>query len=113
MDDVLSVNSYASSSVTLLNPPSPRRSWRSPLLLASFTPLLHSAHAFAVNGAQLTAIVCQRLHSWWNKKSTKDVLLESLEEARLFEEWEAAAFHLDEVLGFDLWYVRRESGEPR
>lgn len=45
----------------------------------------------------------QRLYSWWTRKPTKDVLLESIQEARLFEEWEAAAFQLDEVLGYDLW----------
>ena len=50
-------------------------------------------------------VVSQRLVAWWTKKSTKEVLLESLDEARLFEEWEAAAFQLDEVLGFDLWQV--------
>ena len=46
----------------------------------------------------------QRLYAWWTKKSTKDVLLEAIAEARIFEEWEAAAFQLDEVLGHDLWY---------
>jgi TAG lipase/lysophosphatidylethanolamine acyltransferase len=46
----------------------------------------------------------QRLYAWWTKKSTKDVLLESVAEARVFEEWEGAAFQLDEVLGHDLWY---------
>jgi len=45
----------------------------------------------------------QRLYSWWNRKTPKDVLIESIKEARLFEEWEAAAFQLDEVLGYDLW----------
>lgn len=45
----------------------------------------------------------QRLYSWWTRKPTKDVLLESLHDARLFEEWEAAAFQLDEILGYDLW----------
>lgn len=54
--------------------------------------------------SQLTFVSpLQRLYSWWNRKSTKDVLLESIQEARLFEEWEAAAFQLDEVLGYDLW----------
>jgi TAG lipase/lysophosphatidylethanolamine acyltransferase len=54
--------------------------------------------------SQLTRVSpLQRLYSWWNRKSTKDVLLESIQEARQFEEWEAAAFQLDEVLGYDLW----------
>ena len=46
----------------------------------------------------------QRLYNWWTQRSPKDVLLEALGEARIFEEWEAAAFQLDEILGFDLWY---------
>ncbi|KAF2496103.1 putative patatin-like serine hydrolase [Lophium mytilinum] len=45
----------------------------------------------------------QRLYSWWTRKSTQDILLETVSEARLFEEWEASAFQLDEVLGYDLW----------
>ncbi|KAF2266781.1 hypothetical protein CC78DRAFT_531229 [Lojkania enalia] len=44
-----------------------------------------------------------RLYTWWTKKSEKDVLLEAIAEARIFEEWEASAFQLDEVLGHDLW----------
>ncbi|KAF2431126.1 hypothetical protein EJ08DRAFT_587986 [Tothia fuscella] len=44
-----------------------------------------------------------RLYSWWTRKSITDVLVENINEARLYEEWEAAAYQLDEVLGFDLW----------
>lgn len=47
----------------------------------------------------------QRLYSWWTAKSTRDQLLENLDEARLFEEWEASAYQLDEVSGLDLWYT--------
>lgn len=47
----------------------------------------------------------QRLYSWWTTKSTRDQLLENLDEARLFEEWEASAYQLDEVSGLDLWYT--------
>jgi TAG lipase / lysophosphatidylethanolamine acyltransferase len=47
----------------------------------------------------------QRLYNWWTQKPPKDVLLEALSEARIFEEWEASAFQLDEVLGLDLWSV--------
>jgi TAG lipase/lysophosphatidylethanolamine acyltransferase len=46
----------------------------------------------------------QRFYAWWTAKSTRDELLETLENARVFEEWEASAFQLDEVLGYDLWY---------
>ncbi|KAE9980321.1 hypothetical protein EG328_011827 [Venturia inaequalis] len=44
-----------------------------------------------------------RLYSWWTAKSVRDQLLENLDEARLFEEWEASAYQLDEVSGLDLW----------
>jgi len=46
----------------------------------------------------------QRLYSWWTRKSNRDVLFENLDEARLFEEWEASAYQLDEELGYDLWF---------
>lgn len=45
----------------------------------------------------------KRLWTWWTKKSTRDVLLETVADANIFEEWEGAAFQLDEVLGYDLW----------
>lgn len=47
--------------------------------------------------------VCQKLSSWWIAKKPRDVLLEALASANLYEEYEAAAFQLDEVLGYDLW----------
>jgi hypothetical protein len=47
----------------------------------------------------------KRLVAWWSRKSTKEVLIESLQKANMFEEWEAAAFQLDETLGYDLWQV--------
>ncbi|KAK4995985.1 triacylglycerol lipase [Elasticomyces elasticus] len=44
-----------------------------------------------------------RAYAWWSQKSIKDLLLGTLAEAKRFEEWEAAAFHLDEIAGNDLW----------
>ncbi|KAB2576071.1 Triacylglycerol lipase SDP1 [Lasiodiplodia theobromae] len=44
-----------------------------------------------------------RLYAWWRTKSPRDALLETLADARIFEEWEASAYQLDEVLGYDLW----------
>ncbi|KAI9691761.1 MAG: hypothetical protein M1822_007833 [Bathelium mastoideum] len=44
-----------------------------------------------------------RLYNWWTKKSPKQLLFEIASEARTFEEWEAAAFQLDEIFGSDLW----------
>ncbi|KAF1996838.1 hypothetical protein P154DRAFT_497866 [Amniculicola lignicola CBS 123094] len=48
-------------------------------------------------------MIMKRLYNWWTKKSDRDILLEAITEARLFEEWEGAAFQLDEVLTYDLW----------
>lgn len=45
----------------------------------------------------------QRLWAWLTQKSQKDIQLECLNEARFYEEWEAAAFALDELHGNDLW----------
>ena len=45
----------------------------------------------------------QKLYEWWNRKPVRETLLDALAEAQIFEEWEAAAFRLDEVLGYDLW----------
>ncbi|KEQ99546.1 hypothetical protein AUEXF2481DRAFT_1043 [Aureobasidium subglaciale EXF-2481] len=45
----------------------------------------------------------QRLWAWWTRKSQKDIQLECLNTARYYEEWEAAAFALDELYGNDLW----------
>ncbi|KIW06558.1 uncharacterized protein PV09_02988 [Verruconis gallopava] len=45
----------------------------------------------------------RRLYSWWTRKSQRELLFESLDEARCFEEWEASAYQLDELLGYDLW----------
>ncbi|EOA82180.1 triacylglycerol lipase [Exserohilum turcicum] len=44
-----------------------------------------------------------RLYAWWTQKSQRELLLEALNNARLFEEWEAAAYKLDEVLDYDMW----------
>lgn len=58
------------------------------------------------------ANVLKRLYSWWVQKSPRDALLETLADARLFEEWEASAYQLDEVLGYDLWYGNLSSPRP-
>lgn len=50
----------------------------------------------------LTAIQ-KKAFSWWTKKKPRDVLLEALASSNLYEEYEAVAFQLDEVLGYDLW----------
>lgn len=45
----------------------------------------------------------RKLYAWWTQKSKRDLLLEAIADARLFEEWEASAFKLDECLDYDLW----------
>ncbi|KAH8731193.1 acyl transferase/acyl hydrolase/lysophospholipase [Phaeosphaeriaceae sp. PMI808] len=45
----------------------------------------------------------QKLWAWWTEKSKRDHLLENIGNARLFEEWEAAAYGLDECMDYDLW----------
>jgi TAG lipase/lysophosphatidylethanolamine acyltransferase len=47
----------------------------------------------------------KKLWAWWTQKSKRDLLLEALADARLFEEWEATAYGLDETLDYDLWYA--------
>jgi TAG lipase/lysophosphatidylethanolamine acyltransferase len=47
----------------------------------------------------------KKLYAWWMQKSQRDLLLDAIGDARLFEEWEAAAYKLDEVLDYDMWYV--------
>lgn len=45
----------------------------------------------------------KQISSWWSQKKPRDVLFETLAASNLYEEYEAAAFQLDEVLGYDLW----------
>ena len=45
----------------------------------------------------------QRLWQWCFAKSKKTLLLETLQDANCFEEWEAAAMQLDVHLDYDLW----------
>lgn len=47
----------------------------------------------------------QRCLVWWRSGSPKERLLHCLATAETFEEWEDAAFQLDELLGTDDWYL--------
>ncbi|MCJ1231717.1 hypothetical protein MMC12_008396 [Toensbergia leucococca] len=44
-----------------------------------------------------------RAFRWWTRKKPQDVLLSRLDNAQTYEEWEDAAFQLDDLLGTDLW----------
>lgn len=46
----------------------------------------------------------QKLFSWWKSKSPKKRLVHTLATAQSYEQWEEAAFELDELLSKDLWY---------
>ncbi|KAJ5898471.1 hypothetical protein N7504_008759 [Penicillium tannophilum] len=45
----------------------------------------------------------QKFLSWWNSKSPRSQLFHTLETATSYEQWESAAFDLDELLNKDLW----------
>ncbi|KAJ4296788.1 triacylglycerol lipase [Kalmusia sp. IMI 367209] len=65
-------------------------------------PSLRQIGALEYGETMLTE-VSKKLFSWWTQKKPRDVLLETLAASNLYEEYEAAAFQLDEVLGYDLW----------
>ncbi|KAL2802803.1 hypothetical protein BJX63DRAFT_98242 [Aspergillus granulosus] len=45
----------------------------------------------------------RKLLSWWSSKSPRTRLRHSLKTATNYEDWEEAAFELDEILSLDLW----------
>lgn len=45
----------------------------------------------------------KKAYGWWTKKQPQNALLEALASAQSYEEWEEAAFQLDELLHIDLW----------
>lgn len=53
--------------------------------------------------AVLIKVALQRLLAWWFSKSPKTRLRHRLDTAQTFEEWEEAAFELDELRSADLW----------
>jgi TAG lipase/lysophosphatidylethanolamine acyltransferase len=53
--------------------------------------------------AVLIKVALQRLLAWWFSKSPKTRLRHCLATAQTFEEWEEAAFELDELRSADLW----------
>ncbi|KAH7095680.1 acyl transferase/acyl hydrolase/lysophospholipase [Paraphoma chrysanthemicola] len=45
----------------------------------------------------------KRLWGWWFTKSKRDQFLDHIGEARIYEEWIAAARSLDECMDYDMW----------
>jgi TAG lipase/lysophosphatidylethanolamine acyltransferase len=54
---------------------------------------------------EVTVFWWWRLYNYLRRNSPRDIYTRTLFNAHSYEEWEAAAFQLDEVLGNDLWYA--------
>ncbi|QUC17664.1 uncharacterized protein UV8b_01905 [Ustilaginoidea virens] len=52
---------------------------------------------------EVTTFWLKKLLRWYTSKHPVDLWLELLRNAESFEEWEEAAFHLDSLLGLDIW----------
>jgi TAG lipase/lysophosphatidylethanolamine acyltransferase len=48
-------------------------------------------------------MLLEKCVSWWRSRSPRDQLSYYLANAETFEDWEEAAFRLDELLSADLW----------
>lgn len=66
-------------------------------------PLLAAGTFTRARHTEMLTVALKKISSWWTQKTPRDVLLEALAASNLYEEFEAAAFQLDEVLGYDLW----------
>jgi hypothetical protein len=57
------------------------------------------------NNFRCNADMLKALWTWWRGKSKRDDLLDVIDNARLYEEWGAAAYSLDECMDYDMWYA--------
>ena len=57
-----------------------------------------------------TDTLTQKAYTWWTRKRPEEVLVNTLTQALSYEEWEEAAFQLDELLHTDLW--RQNASSP-
>ncbi|KAJ6150812.1 hypothetical protein N7470_007406 [Penicillium chermesinum] len=60
-------------------------------------------HADPPGLSDTSSYTLQKLLSWWTSKTPHARLLHALETAQTYEQWEEAAFELDELLSKDLW----------
>lgn len=51
----------------------------------------------------------QRFLEWYRRKAPAELWLDVLRHAEMYEEWEEAALHLDNLLGLDLWRYNQVS----
>ncbi|KAL1878632.1 triacylglycerol lipase [Diaporthe australafricana] len=51
----------------------------------------------------------RRFLDWYRRKAPSELWLDVLRHAELYEEWEEAALHLDNLLGLDLWRYNQVS----
>lgn len=52
---------------------------------------------------EISAHWTKQLAAWWNRRPQREVLLERLSTAVVYEEWDEIARQLDTVLRLDAW----------
>jgi hypothetical protein len=64
-----------------------------------------SPSSLSQTGVSFLLTPAKKLLSWYTRRNPIELWLELLRNAEVFEDWEEAALHLDNLLGLDLWYV--------
>lgn len=67
------------------------------------------SHARTGNDEADLGLTAQRFLEWYRRKAPADLWLDVLRHAEMYEEWEEAALHLDNLLGLDLWRYNQVS----